>query len=79
VEREGTGTKSMAANCEGSQSPPKAVELRRRREPSHLKMDTLYTVSKCMLANEGLLEKKGDHLVLILILHSLFPFPLFLS
>jgi hypothetical protein len=29
--REITGTKYMAANCEESQNPPRAVELRRRR------------------------------------------------
>jgi hypothetical protein len=27
---ESTGTKYMAANCEGSQSPPRAVELRKK-------------------------------------------------
>jgi hypothetical protein len=32
MERESTGTKYMAANCEGSQSPPRAVELRNKKE-----------------------------------------------
>jgi hypothetical protein len=31
MERESTGTKYMAANCEGSQSPPRAVELRKKK------------------------------------------------
>jgi hypothetical protein len=30
MERESTGTKYVAANCEGSQSPPRAVELRKK-------------------------------------------------
>jgi hypothetical protein len=30
MERESTGTKYMAANCEGSQSLPRAVELRKK-------------------------------------------------
>jgi hypothetical protein len=29
--KEKTGTKYMAANCEGSQSPPRAVELRKNK------------------------------------------------
>jgi hypothetical protein len=32
MEREGTGRKYMAANCEGSQSPPRAVELRKKKQ-----------------------------------------------
>jgi hypothetical protein len=32
MEREGTGTKYMAVNCEGSESPPRAVELRMRKK-----------------------------------------------
>jgi hypothetical protein len=32
MEKEGTGTKYMAANCEGSQSPPRAVELRKKKK-----------------------------------------------
>jgi hypothetical protein len=32
MERENTGTKYMVANCEGSQSAPRAVELERRLE-----------------------------------------------
>jgi hypothetical protein len=32
MEREGTGTKCMAANCEGSQSPPRAIELRKKKK-----------------------------------------------
>jgi hypothetical protein len=32
MEREGTGTKYMAANCEGSQSPLRAIELRKKKE-----------------------------------------------
>jgi hypothetical protein len=31
MEREGTGTKYMAANCEGRQRPPRAVELRKKK------------------------------------------------
>jgi hypothetical protein len=31
MERESTGMKFMAANCEGSQSPPRAVELRKKK------------------------------------------------
>jgi hypothetical protein len=30
MERESTGTKYMAADCEGSQSPPRAAELRKK-------------------------------------------------
>jgi hypothetical protein len=30
MERESTGMKCTAANCEGSQSPPRAVELRKK-------------------------------------------------
>jgi hypothetical protein len=30
MERENTGTKYMAANCEGSQSPPRAIEQRKK-------------------------------------------------
>jgi hypothetical protein len=30
MEREGTGMKYMAANSEGRQSPPRAVELRKK-------------------------------------------------
>jgi hypothetical protein len=30
MEREGIGTKYMAVNCEGSQSPPRAVALRKK-------------------------------------------------
>jgi hypothetical protein len=32
MEREGTGTKYMVANCEGSQSPPTAVEVRKKKK-----------------------------------------------
>jgi hypothetical protein len=32
MERESTGTKIMAANCEGSQRPPRTVELRKRKK-----------------------------------------------
>jgi hypothetical protein len=32
MEREGTGTKCMAANCERSQRPPRAVELRKKKK-----------------------------------------------
>jgi hypothetical protein len=32
MERESTGTKCMAANCKGSQSPPRAIELREKKE-----------------------------------------------
>jgi hypothetical protein len=32
MEREGTGMKCMAATCEGSQSPPRAVDLRKKKE-----------------------------------------------
>jgi hypothetical protein len=31
MERESTGTKYMVTNCEGSQSPPRAVELRKKK------------------------------------------------
>jgi hypothetical protein len=31
MEKESTGTKYMAANWEGSQSPPRAVELGKKR------------------------------------------------
>jgi hypothetical protein len=31
MERESTGTKYVAANCEGSQSPPRAVELKKKK------------------------------------------------
>jgi hypothetical protein len=31
MERESTGTKYMAANCGGSQSPPRAVELSKKK------------------------------------------------
>jgi hypothetical protein len=31
-EGESTGTKYMAANCEGSQSPPRTVELRKKKK-----------------------------------------------
>jgi hypothetical protein len=32
MERESTGTKYMVANCEGSQNPPRAVELRKENK-----------------------------------------------
>jgi hypothetical protein len=32
IGREGRGTKYMAANCEGSQRPPRAVELRKKKK-----------------------------------------------
>jgi hypothetical protein len=32
MERESTGMKYMADNCEGSQSPPRAVELGKKKE-----------------------------------------------
>jgi hypothetical protein len=32
MERESTGMKYMAANCEGSQSPPRTVELRKKKK-----------------------------------------------
>jgi hypothetical protein len=32
MERESTGTKYMAANCEGSQSPPRAVQLKKKKK-----------------------------------------------
>jgi hypothetical protein len=32
MERESTGMKYMAANCEGSQSPPRAVELGKKKK-----------------------------------------------
>jgi hypothetical protein len=35
MERESTGTKYMAANCEGSQSPSRAVELRKNKNLSY--------------------------------------------
>jgi hypothetical protein len=31
MEREGTGTKYMVVNCEAIQSPPRAVELRKKK------------------------------------------------
>jgi hypothetical protein len=31
MERESTGMKYVASNCEGSQSPPRAVELRKKK------------------------------------------------
>jgi hypothetical protein len=31
MERESTGTKYMEANCEGSQSPPRPAELRKKK------------------------------------------------
>jgi hypothetical protein len=34
MERESTGTKYMAANYEGSQSPPRAVEMRKKKNVS---------------------------------------------
>jgi hypothetical protein len=36
MERESTGTKGMAANCEGSQSPPRAVELRKKKKKKNI-------------------------------------------
>jgi hypothetical protein len=35
MERESTGTKYMATNYEGSQSPPRAVELRKKKKRWH--------------------------------------------
>jgi hypothetical protein len=32
MEREDTGTKYMAANCERSQRPPRAVKLRKKKK-----------------------------------------------
>jgi predicted RNA-binding Zn-ribbon protein involved in translation (DUF1610 family) len=32
MERESTGTKYMAANCGGSQSPSRAAELRKKKK-----------------------------------------------
>jgi hypothetical protein len=32
MERESAGMKYMAGNCEGSQSPPRAVELRKKKK-----------------------------------------------
>jgi hypothetical protein len=32
MERDGTGTKYMAVNSEGSQRPPRAVELRKKKK-----------------------------------------------
>jgi hypothetical protein len=36
MERESTGTKYMAANCEGNQSPPTAVELRKKKKEKNI-------------------------------------------
>jgi hypothetical protein len=32
MERESVGTKYIVANCEGSQSPPSTVELRKKED-----------------------------------------------
>jgi hypothetical protein len=32
MERQSTGMKYMVVNCEGSQSPPRAVELRKKKK-----------------------------------------------
>jgi hypothetical protein len=37
MEGESTGTKYMAANCKGSQSPPRAVELRKKKKTDRCK------------------------------------------
>jgi hypothetical protein len=34
MERKSTGMKYMTANCDGSQSPPRAVELRKKKNKS---------------------------------------------
>jgi hypothetical protein len=44
MERESTGTKYMVANCEGSQSPPRAVELRKKKTIKMLWVTTSYNL-----------------------------------
>jgi hypothetical protein len=36
MERKGTGTKYVEANCEGRQSPPRAVELRKKKKKAEV-------------------------------------------
>jgi hypothetical protein len=48
MERESTGTKYMAANCEGSRSPPRAGELRMvisRQDKQQVQTRSLNSVS----------------------------------
>jgi hypothetical protein len=38
MEREGTGKKYVAANFEGSQSPQRAVELRKKKKKNYKRL-----------------------------------------